>query len=134
MMLLGKDLRTNVEYWAMKLVDNLDEFNQFPWGSFVYSRTFKSLSICCKDREQIFIERAKNDLAHTVEKYNSYGFVYAFQVWAFEAILLYSKMSYARRVSRTTPHILNWEAKITLGFETLKNEISKSERFPRFKL
>ncbi|KAL5752926.1 hypothetical protein ACOSQ2_023433 [Xanthoceras sorbifolium] len=27
MTLLGKNLRTSVEYWAMKLVDNLDEFN-----------------------------------------------------------------------------------------------------------
>ncbi|KAL5775534.1 hypothetical protein ACOSP7_013091 [Xanthoceras sorbifolium] len=50
MTLLGKDLMTNIEYWAMKLVDNWDEFNQFPWGSFVYSRTFKSLSTCCKGR------------------------------------------------------------------------------------
>ncbi|KAL5818470.1 hypothetical protein ACOSQ3_022361 [Xanthoceras sorbifolium] len=51
MTLLRKDLRTKVEYWAMKLVDNLEEFNRFPWGSFVYSRTFNSLSTCCKGRD-----------------------------------------------------------------------------------
>ncbi|KAL5768286.1 hypothetical protein ACOSP7_014842 [Xanthoceras sorbifolium] len=106
MTLLGKDLRKNVEYWAMNLVDNLDEFNRFLCGSFVYSRTFKSLSTCCKGRDRRFKERAKNDPTHTVEKYNLYEFVYTFQVWAIEAIPLYSKMSYTTRVSRTVPHIL----------------------------
>ncbi|KAL5821208.1 hypothetical protein ACOSQ3_023090 [Xanthoceras sorbifolium] len=105
--LLGKDLRNNVKYWAMKLVDNLEEFNWFPWGSYIYLRTFNSLSTCCKGRDQKFMERTKNDPNHTVEKINLYGFVYAFQMWAIEAILLYSKMNYASKVSRTTPRILN---------------------------
>ncbi|KAL5831098.1 hypothetical protein ACOSQ4_016452 [Xanthoceras sorbifolium] len=80
MTLLGKELRTKVEYWVMKLVDNLEEFNQFPWGSYVYSRTFNSLSTCCKGRDQSFMEKAKKDPSHTAEKINLYGFVYAFQV------------------------------------------------------
>ncbi|KAL5792377.1 hypothetical protein ACOSP7_000971 [Xanthoceras sorbifolium] len=107
MTLLGKDLRTKVEYWAMKLVDNLEEFNRFPWGSYVYSRTFNSLSTCCKGRDQKFMEKAKKDPSHTVEKINLYGFVYAFQVWAIEAIPMYLKNNYATRVSRTAHRIIN---------------------------
>ncbi|KAL5857175.1 hypothetical protein ACOSQ3_004633 [Xanthoceras sorbifolium] len=107
MTLLGKDLRTKVEYWAMKLVDNLEEFNRFPWGSYVYSRTFNSLSTCCKGRDKKFMKNAKKDPSHTAEKINLYGFVYAFQVWAIEAITLYSKLNYATKVSRTAPRILN---------------------------
>ncbi|KAL5774724.1 hypothetical protein ACOSP7_012281 [Xanthoceras sorbifolium] len=73
MILLVKDLRTKVEYWAMKLVDNLEEFNRFPWGSYVYSRTFNSLSTCCKCRDQKFMEKAKKDPSHTIEKINLCG-------------------------------------------------------------
>ncbi|KAL5751029.1 hypothetical protein ACOSP7_025632 [Xanthoceras sorbifolium] len=107
----------------MKLVDNLEEFNRFPWGSYVYSRTFNSLSTCCKGRDQRFMEKAKKDSSHTAEKINLYGFVYVFQVWAIEAIPLYSKLNYASRVSRTAPRILNWEVKTTPGYEVLRTEI-----------
>ncbi|KAL5814626.1 hypothetical protein ACOSQ4_025267 [Xanthoceras sorbifolium] len=123
MTLLGKDLRTKVEYWAMKLVDNLEEFNRFSWGSYVYSRTFNSLSTCFKGRDQRFMTKTKKDPSHTAEKINLYGFVYAFQVWAIEVIPLYSKLNYASRVSRTAPRILNWEVKMTPGYEALRTEI-----------
>ncbi|KAL5747540.1 hypothetical protein ACOSQ2_024837 [Xanthoceras sorbifolium] len=124
MTLLGKDLRrTKVEYWAMKLVDNLEEFNWFSWGSYVYSRTFNSLSTCCKGRDQKFKEKAKKDPSHTAEKINLYGFVYTFQVWAIEAISLYSKKNFATRVSRTAHRILNWEVKTSHGYEALRTEI-----------
>ncbi|KAL5846777.1 hypothetical protein ACOSQ3_010301 [Xanthoceras sorbifolium] len=123
MTLLGKDLRTKVEYWAMKLVDNLEEFNRFPWGSFIYLRTFNSFSTCCKGRDQKFREKAEKDPSHTAEKINLYVFVYAFQVWAIEAIPLYSIKKYATRVSRSAPRILNWEVKTSPGYEVLRNKI-----------
>ncbi|KAL5752925.1 hypothetical protein ACOSQ2_023432 [Xanthoceras sorbifolium] len=78
------------------------------------------------------MERAKNDPTHTAEKYNLYGFMYTFQVWAIEAIPLYSKMSHARRVSRTTPRILNWEAKDTHEFETLTTSIFRKRSIYTF--
>ncbi|KAL5761043.1 hypothetical protein ACOSQ2_019881 [Xanthoceras sorbifolium] len=132
MTLLGKDLRTKVEYWAMKLVDNLEEFNRFPWGSFVYSRTFNSLSTCCKGRDQKFMEKAQKDPSHTAEKINLYGFVYAFQVWAIEAIPLYSDKKFATRVSRTTPRILNWEVKTSPGYEALRTKIFSRRKISTF--
>ncbi|KAL5741428.1 hypothetical protein ACOSP7_028160 [Xanthoceras sorbifolium] len=132
MTLLGKYLRTKVEYWAMELVDNLEEFNWFPWGSYVYSRTLNSLSTCCKGRDQKFMEKAQKDPSHTVKKINLYGFVYAFQVWAIEAIPLYSKNNFATKVSRTAPRILNWEVKTSPGYEALRTKIFSRRKISTF--
>ncbi|KAK2645937.1 hypothetical protein Ddye_021132 [Dipteronia dyeriana] len=37
MTLVRKDDRTSILYWALELVDDLDAFNNFPWGTFIYS-------------------------------------------------------------------------------------------------
>ncbi|KAL5821175.1 hypothetical protein ACOSQ3_023057 [Xanthoceras sorbifolium] len=41
-------------------------------------------------------------------------------------------MSYAMRVSRTAPRILNWEAKSTSGFKTLRKYIFKKRSITTF--
>ncbi|KAK2662528.1 hypothetical protein Ddye_001102 [Dipteronia dyeriana] len=88
MTLVGKDDRTSILYWALELMDDLDAFNKCLWGSFLYDRTFNSLSTCLLGRDDKFKnkfihklkEKADGPVKRKVERYNVYGFVTAFQV------------------------------------------------------
>ncbi|KAK2663700.1 hypothetical protein Ddye_002274 [Dipteronia dyeriana] len=74
MTLVGKDDRNAIMYWALQLVDDLDTFNSFPWGTFLYSRTFNSLSTCVVGRDDKYKERLKSPAKLKAEKYNVYGY------------------------------------------------------------
>ncbi|KAK0574148.1 hypothetical protein LWI29_018899 [Acer saccharum] len=83
MTLVGKDDRNAIIYWALKLVDDLDAFNKFSWGSFIYTRTFNSLASCLigyddnfKDK---FNERIDAPAKCKMERYNIYRFLTTFQ-------------------------------------------------------
>ncbi|KAL5818469.1 hypothetical protein ACOSQ3_022360 [Xanthoceras sorbifolium] len=78
------------------------------------------------------MEKAQKDPSHTTEKINLYGFVYAFQVWAIEAIPLHSKKKFATGVSRTAPRILNWEVKTSPRYEALRTEIFSRRKISAF--
>ncbi|KAK3222672.1 hypothetical protein Dsin_009697 [Dipteronia sinensis] len=67
----GLDERDFVPIWQMLLVDNLDVFNVFPWGSHVY---------------KYFTFGFKKALHSRNERYNIYGFAYELLVSAFEII------------------------------------------------
>ncbi|KAK0604167.1 hypothetical protein LWI29_012772 [Acer saccharum] len=128
--LMGKDERHPVDYVYMQSVDNLDAFNALPWGSSIYKRTFDSLSKCCEGRSEKFKKKREEKPSHKEERYNIYGFVYAFQVWAFETILSYAKKNYAKRISKEIPRILSWEAVKIPTFEDLQNEIFSRQTVP----
>ncbi|KAK2655343.1 hypothetical protein Ddye_008395, partial [Dipteronia dyeriana] len=80
MTLVGKDDRNAIMYWALQLVDDLDAFNSFSWGTFLYGRTFDSFSTCVVGRDDKYMERLESPAKRKAEKYNVYGFVTAFQV------------------------------------------------------
>ncbi|KAK2642483.1 hypothetical protein Ddye_024246 [Dipteronia dyeriana] len=121
--LLGKDKRTQIDYFCMQLVDDLYAFDEFPWGSFIFARSIHSLSNCCKGRADRFKERREKNPKHKEERYNIYGFIFAFQVWAFEAIFSLMAKKHAVRVSKDIPRILSWEASTTPNYEDLRKEI-----------
>ncbi|KAK2659054.1 hypothetical protein Ddye_005587 [Dipteronia dyeriana] len=80
------------------LVDDLDAFNSFPWGIFLYGRIFDSLSTCVVRRDDKYKERLESPAKRKAENYNVYGFVTAFQVWAIEAIPKWAMLGYASRI------------------------------------
>lgn len=86
--LLGKDKRTQIDYFCMQLVDDLYAFDEFPWGSFIFAQTIHSLSNCCKGRADRFKERQEKNPKHKEERYNIYGFIFAFQVSLFFTITI----------------------------------------------
>ncbi|KAK2658180.1 hypothetical protein Ddye_004713 [Dipteronia dyeriana] len=90
MMLVGKDDRNAILYWALELVDDLDAFNKFLWGSFIYARTFNSLSSCLVGRDDKFKDKFKERVdvpaKRKVERYNVYGFLTAFQLTIYKVL------------------------------------------------
>jgi len=63
--LIGLDERESVPIWQLRLVDNLDAFNAFPWGSHVYKTS---------------IFWFKKTLHSKKNRYHIYGFAYALLV------------------------------------------------------
>ncbi|KAK2656143.1 hypothetical protein Ddye_009195 [Dipteronia dyeriana] len=73
MTLVGKDDRNTIMYSALQLVDDLDAFNSFPWGTFLYGKTFDSLSTCVVGRDDKYKKRLESPAKRKAEKYNVYG-------------------------------------------------------------
>ncbi|KAK2648594.1 hypothetical protein Ddye_016083 [Dipteronia dyeriana] len=109
MTLVGKDDRNAIMYWTLQLVDDLDAFNSFPWGTFLYSRTFDFLSTCVVGRDDKYKERLESPAKRKAEKYNVYRFVTAFQVWAIEAIPKWAMLGYASGQFPIDPMIVSPE-------------------------
>ncbi|KAK0607266.1 hypothetical protein LWI29_012338 [Acer saccharum] len=103
-------------------------------GSFIYARTFNSLSTCLHGRDDKFKIKFNDDkLEENVdgsvrrkgEKYNVYGFLTAFQVWAVEAIPKWVTLGYAIRVNNVAPRILNWQCTGTPSYADILKTLFK---------
>ena len=80
--LLGADPKRNVSTFHMSVVDDLDMFNSYPWGTVVYDTTVDSLG--GKDMAEKYRERLRKpphkQLPDVKETYTLYGFPFACQV------------------------------------------------------
>ncbi|XP_038717208.1 uncharacterized protein LOC120010488 [Tripterygium wilfordii] len=79
--LLGRDVKLLIDVDLLNLVDYLDMFNKYPWGTLSYKKTIQSLTNCLVGRSEKF-KAKKNDY----EWYNLLGFPWAFQLWVYEVI------------------------------------------------
>ncbi|KAK3204519.1 hypothetical protein Dsin_018565, partial [Dipteronia sinensis] len=68
--LFGQDLRRKVTLWLFQMVEDLETFNSYPWGSYVYMMTIHYL-------RQGF--RSTNAPLKHIAHYNLYGFPWALE-------------------------------------------------------
>jgi hypothetical protein len=78
--LMGREKRRIINLEWLDIVDDLDQFNAYPWGSVVYAATIDSLGSALKGRLETFKKRKQKKPSHEVEKYNLSGCPTAFQV------------------------------------------------------
>ncbi|KAL5546516.1 hypothetical protein UlMin_006203 [Ulmus minor] len=129
--LLGADPKRNVSMFHMSMVDDLDMFNSYPWGTVVYDTTVDSLG--GKDMAEKYRERLRKpphkQLPDVKETYTLYGFPFAFQIWAFEAIPFLGTVC-ARRVDGPVrfPRCLNWRCGETVPPLERITTLSKDKR------
>ncbi|KAF3633370.1 putative glycerol-3-phosphate 2-O-acyltransferase 6-like [Capsicum annuum] len=96
--LWARDVNNNISFGLIKLSEDLEAFNSYPWGYESFKMTVKYLLTPLAPK--------------TV---NLYGFPWAFMAWAFEAIpYLRQQVNYQEGVS--CPRILRW-----LSAKTHKN-------------
>ncbi|PHU05391.1 hypothetical protein BC332_26213 [Capsicum chinense] len=96
--LWARDVNNNISFDLIKISEDLEAFNSYPWGYESFKMTVKYLL---------------TPLA--TKTVNSYGFPWAFMAWAFEAIpYLRQQVNYQEGVS--CPKILRW-----LSAKTHKN-------------
>ncbi|KAK1564557.1 hypothetical protein Q3G72_005743 [Acer saccharum] len=68
--LFGQDYRRQVTYWLMTLFEDIEAFNSFPWGHYVFKMTLHYIRSGFKVPEPLGPTR----------RYNLYGFVWGVQV------------------------------------------------------
>ena len=68
---LGRQKDNGAQHWCLQLVDNLDAWNRYPWGSLIWRKTFLQLHNARKKRKDSNKER---------NRYTLSGFIYAFKV------------------------------------------------------
>ncbi|KAK3228733.1 hypothetical protein Dsin_000614 [Dipteronia sinensis] len=107
---------------------------KFPWGSFIYARTFNSLASCLVGRDDKFKEGVDAPAKRKVERYNVYGFLTAFQVWGIETIPKWAIVRYAVRVNNVTPRILNWRCTETPANADILKNIFKFKNLTIYKV
>ncbi|KAK1569217.1 hypothetical protein Q3G72_033924 [Acer saccharum] len=96
--LLGREKKSPIDKEHIPLVDDIEEFNKYPWGRDCFERTMKSL------QEAVRVQ--KN---HNYKAYDLKGFAYAFQVWAYEVIPTLGHRC-ACRIGLGLACIVNWSS------------------------
>ncbi|KAK3205576.1 hypothetical protein Dsin_019622 [Dipteronia sinensis] len=109
--LMGLDEREKVPLWQIRLVEDLDAFDAFPWGAHVYRQSiigFKNALNGRRVRYEIRQQEKGADV-HTVETYNIYGLAHALLVFAYEVILELGTRFGTRRRIELSPRMLKWQ-------------------------
>ncbi|KAK0570868.1 hypothetical protein LWI29_007685 [Acer saccharum] len=75
--LFGQDDRNQVAYWMFSLVEDVQAFNNFAWGHYIFKMTLHYI-------RQGF--KVPADPLGPTTRYNLYRFIWALQFWAAEAI------------------------------------------------
>ncbi|KAK3229373.1 hypothetical protein Dsin_001254 [Dipteronia sinensis] len=103
--LIGADERGSVPIWQVRLVDNLDAFDKFPWGCLVYSYSIYGFKTALSGRRG----RSKGKDKYSKEKYNMWGFSYALLILALEVIPALAREFAIHHNVDPFPRILKWE-------------------------
>ncbi|EOY18324.1 Uncharacterized protein TCM_042921 [Theobroma cacao] len=83
--LFGQYYRIRVTPWLLSLVEDIDAWNVFPWGHYVWKLT---LDYLLKGFKVPDLSVTKETRLH----YNIYGFAWVIQFWAMEAIPAFQKI------------------------------------------
>ncbi|KAK2640268.1 hypothetical protein Ddye_028063 [Dipteronia dyeriana] len=74
MTLVGKNDRNAIMYWALQLMNDLDAFNSFTWGTFIYGRIFDSLCTYVVGPDDKYNKYLESPAKRKAKKYNVYGY------------------------------------------------------------
>ncbi|KAK3212897.1 hypothetical protein Dsin_017603 [Dipteronia sinensis] len=95
----------------MRLDEDLDTFDAFPWGTHVFRQSIFCFNHALDGRRERFKKRqqANGVDVHTVDTYNIYGLAHTLLIFAFEVIPELDTQFEARRDINLSPRILKWE-------------------------
>ncbi|KAK3229744.1 hypothetical protein Dsin_001625 [Dipteronia sinensis] len=115
-LLFGQDLRRKATLWLFQMVEDLEAFNSFPWGSYVYMMTIHYL-------RQGF--RSANAPLKHIAHYNLYGFP-----WALEHVML--EELHPTDDEKTQPYLVGVDIDLAEGpqFIALNVELDDGEKQP----
>ncbi|BBN69123.1 BURP domain-containing protein, partial [Prunus dulcis] len=144
LVVLGRDKHLNINLNYLTLVEDLDAFNRYPWGSVSFDKTQDSLFSAPTKYVKSFEneegrgkgkskvtgtsrrnEKGKKDKHGEAQRsgWSFKGFTYAFQIWVYELIPRMADLNYCKVVDPTAvPRILRWRT--TTGNETAILELA----------
>ncbi|CAL8133870.1 unnamed protein product [Prunus armeniaca] len=136
LVVLGRDKHLNINLNYLTLVEDLDAFNRYPWGSVSFDKTQDSLFSAPTKYVKSFEneegrgkgkskvtgtrrrnEKGKKDNHGEVQRggWSFKGFTYAFQIWVYELIPRMSNLNYCKVVDPTAlPRILRWRTTMSV--------------------
>ncbi|KAK0590900.1 hypothetical protein LWI29_032939 [Acer saccharum] len=100
--LFGQPLDKKVTNWLFNLVDDLDAFNSFAWGHYVFKMTMHYLRHGFRPRN--------SKKGHGKVRYRLYGFPWAVELWAMEAVGTLIN-GFGLRLQHTLPRMRCWAMK-----------------------
>ncbi|CAL9000924.1 unnamed protein product [Prunus brigantina] len=128
LVVLGRDKHLNINLNYLTLVEDLDAFNRYPWGSVSFDKTQDSLFSAPTKYVKSFEneegrgkgkskvtgtsrrnEKGKKDGEVQRGGWSFKGFTYALQIWVYELIPRMGDLNYCKVVDPTAlPRILRW--------------------------
>ncbi|CAL9030437.1 unnamed protein product, partial [Prunus brigantina] len=128
LVVLGRDKHLNININYLTLVEDLDAFNRYPWGSVSFDKTQDSLFSAPTKYVKSFEneegrrkgkskvtgtsrrnEKGKKDGEVQRGGWSFKGFTYALQIWVYELIPRMGDLNYCKVVDPTAlPRILRW--------------------------
>ncbi|KAE8676793.1 Ethylene-responsive transcription factor 1 [Hibiscus syriacus] len=100
---VDREARQPIPNDLIKLVDDLNAWNLFPWGSYLWRATWNKLSSAFNDRKSLHGDGSKYTLS---------GFIWAFKIWIFEVFP--AMWTYALKTSNDIPRAISWKRKRSL--------------------
>ncbi|GFP82523.1 hypothetical protein PHJA_000395300 [Phtheirospermum japonicum] len=107
-LLFGMDgRRTYIDEWAWTLIEDTDRWETFMWGKFTYQILLR------------YLQRIPTELPNSkASSYHVYGYVWAFLIWAFEAVPGLGITCGVRTSDDVLPRCLRWrfpETQVDMG-------------------
>ncbi|KAE8655879.1 putative RPM1-interacting protein 4 family protein [Hibiscus syriacus] len=96
----SREARQPIHKDLILLVEDLNAWNMFSWGSYLWKATWNKLSSAF-DNHKI--------LRGDGSKYTLSGFIWAFKIWIFEAFP--DMQTYALKISNDIPRAISWKRK-----------------------
>ncbi|KAE8723714.1 Ubiquitin-conjugating enzyme E2 7 [Hibiscus syriacus] len=97
---LGREARQPISKDLILLVEDLNAWNLFPWGSYLWKATWNKLSSAFDDRKSLRGDGSKYTLS---------GFIWAFKIWIFEAFP--DMQTYALKTLNDISRAIFWKRK-----------------------
>ncbi|GJZ14367.1 phospholipase-like protein [Tanacetum coccineum] len=81
---MGKEDRNCIPRNLVTLVEDLDAWNDYPWGEYMWAKFYEmTVNIVDEHRQHHLDEKKKNPNYNAT--YNLYGFAWAFKIWILES-------------------------------------------------
>ncbi|CAL2238183.1 unnamed protein product [Prunus armeniaca] len=135
--LLGTEKHVNIDMRYLKLAEDLEEFDKYPWGAVSYAMTNNSLlRAICSDYQRVKVPQKRKitkksgTRAHTrmpsarPREYTIKGFGFALQIWAFEVFPALEALHFVvHEDNRHIPRILHWRTNTVARFRDLMSQV-----------
>ncbi|GJT90720.1 uridine kinase-like protein [Tanacetum coccineum] len=120
----GRDPRRAVNVNLLRLVEDLDSWNTFPWGSYIWSFTYHQLRDSIKTRRKSHLATLAQG---NVPKYKLSGFIWAFKIWILE-VFPFARQFYTQDPD-AIPRAIGWQNSRPIRKENICDFINFRERF-----
>ncbi|GJV46389.1 phospholipase-like protein [Tanacetum coccineum] len=105
---MGRELVSVVDDVYLRMVNDLDAWNSFPWGEHIWRQLYDSIRNVSSKHKLEHLAGLKRNPNH-VPSYSLTGFLFAFKIWIIESSCVSDR--WWTKVSKIIPRALSWRRK-----------------------